>query len=102
MSGIKKLAGQTMWYGVSSIVVKSIGYLLAPLLTYSHHVNMDNFGRQTLLYSVIPVASIIFTYGFETAYFRFSSKEEHKHDLQYRIFFHPVFNNSVLNYTVVF
>jgi len=97
LSGIKKLAGQTMWYGVSSIVVKSIGYLLSPLLTYSHHVNMADFGRQTLLYSVIPVASVIFTYGFETAYFRFSSKEEHKSTIYSTAFFSILFSTILLS-----
>ncbi len=76
-----------MWYGVSSIMVKSIGYFLSPLLTYSAHVSMADFGRQALLYSTIPVASIIFTYGFETAYFRFSSKEEHKSTIYSTAFF---------------
>lgn len=78
MSGIKKLAGQTLWYGVSSIFARFIGYLLAPLLTYSKHVQTTDFGRQSLLYSAIPVLSVIFTYGFETAYFRFSAKAENK------------------------
>jgi O-antigen/teichoic acid export membrane protein len=87
LSEIKKLARQTMWYGVSAIVVKSIGYLLSPLLSYSSHVKMTDFGRQALLYSTIPIASVIFTYGFETAYFRFSSKEEHKSTIYSTAFF---------------
>jgi len=78
LSGIKKLAGQTMWYGVSSIAARFLGYLLAPLLTYSTHVKPADFGRQSLLYSAIPVLSVLFTYGFETAYFRFSAREEYK------------------------
>jgi O-antigen/teichoic acid export membrane protein len=97
LSGIKKLAGQTMWYGVSSIVVKSIGYLLSPLLTYSHHVNMADFGKQALLYSAIPVLSIIFTYGFETAYFRFSSREEHKSSIYSTAFFSILFSTIVFS-----
>ncbi len=31
-----------------------------------------------IIYSLIPILNIIFTYGFETAYFRFASKEENK------------------------
>jgi O-antigen/teichoic acid export membrane protein len=96
LSGIKKLAGQTMWYGVSSIVVRSIGFLLAPLLTYSKHVSIEDYGKQSLLYSTIPVLSIIFTYGFETAYFRFSSKEEHKSSIYSTAFL------SILFSTVIF
>ena len=67
-----------MWYGVSSIAARFIGYLLTPILTYSSHVKPSDFGRQSLLYSAIPVLSVLFTYGFETAYFRFSSKPEYK------------------------
>ncbi len=96
MSGIKKLAGQTIWYGVSSVAVRSIGFLMAPMLTYSHHVSMADYGRQALLYSSIPVLSILFTYGFETAYFRFSSKEEHKNSIYSTAFF------SILISTLVF
>jgi O-antigen/teichoic acid export membrane protein len=95
LSEIKKLARQTMWYGVSTIVVKSIGYLLSPLLSYSSHVKMTDFGRQALLYSTIPIASVIFTYGFETAYFRFSSKEEHKSTIYSTAFF------SILSSTIL-
>ncbi len=80
MSSIKKLAGQTLWYGVSSIAARFIGYLITPLLTYSSYVKVSDFGRQSLLYSAIPVLSVLFTfgYGIETAFFRFSSREEYK------------------------
>lgn len=78
MSGIKKLAGQTLWYGLSSIAARFINYLLTPLLTYAATVKTADFGRQSLIYSAIPVLSAIFTYGFETTYFRFSSRQEYK------------------------
>ncbi len=31
-----------------------------------------------LIYAALPVLNVLFTYGFETAYFRFSAKEENK------------------------
>jgi O-antigen/teichoic acid export membrane protein len=34
-----------------------------------------------IIYSLIPIFNIIFTYGFETAYFRFASKEENKESI---------------------
>lgn len=102
MSGIKKLAGQTMWYGVSSIAARFIGYLLTPLLTYSSHVKIADFGRQSLLYSAIPVLSVLFTYGFETAYFRFSGREEYKKSIFstafYSLFFSTIIFSGVLWY----
>ncbi len=95
MTGIKKLAGQTMWYGVSSIGARFIGYLLTPLLTYSAHVKTADFGRQSLLYSAIPVLSVLFTYGFETAYFRFSGRTEYKKSL-YSTAFLSIFFTTVI------
>ncbi len=100
MSGIKKLAGQTIWYGVSSIAARFIGYLLAPLLTYSGHITKADFGKQSLLYSAIPVLSIIFSYGFETAYFRFSAKKEYK-DSIYSTAFLSLFFSTILFSTIL-
>ena len=78
MSNIKKLASQTMWYGLSSIAARLINYLLTPYLTYSNNISTSDYGMMTLIYSALPILNIIFTYGFETGYFRFSSTEENK------------------------
>jgi O-antigen/teichoic acid export membrane protein len=81
LSEIKKLAGHTVWYGLSSIGARFISYLLTPLLTYSPYLSKADFGRQSLLYSAIPVLTVIFTYGLETAYFRFSGKKEYQQSI---------------------
>ena len=78
MSNIKKLAGQTMWYGLSSIAARFINYLLTPYLTYADAIKTSDYGKMALVYAAIPLLNVLFTYGFETAYFRFSSKEENK------------------------
>lgn len=80
MSGIKKLAGQTVWYGGSTIAAKLINSLLTPYLTYTLDKTAD-FGKMGIIYSAIPIFNIIFTYGFETAYFRFASKPEYKNTI---------------------
>lgn len=77
MSGIKKLAGQTIWYGGSSIAARFINYLLTPYLTYNL-AHTSDYGKMGLIYSLIPILNVIFTYGFETAYFRFASRNENK------------------------
>ncbi|MCE3282600.1 MAG: polysaccharide biosynthesis protein [Chitinophagaceae bacterium] len=77
MSGIKKLAGQTIWYGGSSIAARFINYLLTPYLTYTLDDRSD-YGKIGLIYAAIPLLNILFTYGFETAYFRFASKQENQ------------------------
>jgi O-antigen/teichoic acid export membrane protein len=74
LSGIKKLAGQTMWYGASSIAARFLNYLLTPYLT----AKLANaaYGEMSLVYAAIPFLNIIFTYGLETAYFRFAKVPE--------------------------
>ena len=79
MSGIKNLAGQTLWYGGSTILSRLLNYLLTPYLTLK--LSRAQYGEFTLVYSVIPFLTVIFTYGMETAYFRFVQKEEHKKTL---------------------
>lgn len=76
MSGIKKLAGQTLWYGLSSIAARFINYLLTPYLTFKF---LDwQYGEMSIVYAFIPFMNVIYTYGMETAFFRFANKADKK------------------------
>jgi len=77
LATIKQLAGQTLWYGISNIGAKFLNYLLTPLLTYlmTDTSGVQDYGDYSLLYSWIAVVNILFVYGFETGYFRFSNKD---------------------------
>jgi O-antigen/teichoic acid export membrane protein len=79
LSSIKKLAGETLWYGGSSIAARFLNYLLTPYLTLK--LSGPGYGEMSLVYAAIPFLNVIFTYGLETAYFRFSHKEEFKKDI---------------------
>ncbi len=71
MSGIKKLAGQTLWYGVPTIARRFLGYIMnlsLPLIFAQPATTAD----LTQVYAIIPFLNILFTYGLETAYFRYS------------------------------
>lgn len=73
MSGIKKLAGQTLWYGVPTITRRFLGYIMnltLPLIFAQPSTTAD----LTQVYAIIPFLNVLFTYGLETAYFRFSSE----------------------------
>jgi O-antigen/teichoic acid export membrane protein len=76
---VKKLAGQTLWYGLSSIVARFLNYLLTPYLTAK--LSGVAYGDMTLIYSAIPFLNVIFTYGLETAYFRYAQKREQEKDV---------------------
>ncbi len=79
MSSIKKLAGDTLWYGGSSIAARFLNYLLTPYLTLK--LSGPGYGEVSLVYAAIPFLNVIFTYGLETAYFRFYQKPEYKKDV---------------------
>lgn len=81
MSGIKKLAGQTLWYGVSSIAARFVSYLLTPYLTRTSVLHVSDYGKMSLVYAAIPLLNVLFTYGFETAYFRFAQRKEYQNSL---------------------
>lgn len=79
MSNIKKLAGQTIWYGASSIVARFLFYLLTPYFTAS--LSVKGYGDMSIMYAAMPFLNVIFTYGLETAYFRFATQERYKKDI---------------------
>ncbi len=78
MSTIKKLASQTLLYGLSSILPRVLNYLLVPLHTRVL-VNAD-FGVMTKLYAYVAFMVVLLTYGMETAYFNFSRTDEHNEE----------------------
>ncbi|HET9055898.1 MAG TPA: polysaccharide biosynthesis C-terminal domain-containing protein [Chitinophagaceae bacterium] len=74
MSSIKKLAGQTLWYGVPTITSRFLGYLMNMALPFIFSQPAKT-ADLTQVYAIIPFLNILFTYGVETAYFRFAQDE---------------------------
>lgn len=74
MSTLKKLASQTAIYGASHMLGRLINYLLLPLQTRAFPDPAD-YGVITEFYSYVSFFIVVLTYGMETAFFRFSSKE---------------------------
>ncbi len=74
MSQLKKLAGQTAIYGLSSILGRLLNYLLVPL--YTRVFDPGEYGVVTQLFALVAFFNIVFTYGLETAYFRFFQTEK--------------------------
>lgn len=80
MGSLKKLASQTVWYGVSNIAARLLTFLLTPYLTtvLSSSEGQVVFGHQTFIYAIFPFMNVLYTYGMETSYFRFSTTEDNK------------------------
>ncbi|MCW3161984.1 lipopolysaccharide biosynthesis protein [Chryseobacterium oryctis] len=69
----KKLLGQTLIYGIGAIAPRIILFILNPLLIYK--IPNEGFAVFTQLYALISFVNIILSFGFETAYFRFSAEK---------------------------
>ncbi len=74
MGSLKKLVGQTAIYGVSSILGRIINYFLVSLHTAIFF--QDELGATSYLFGYIALALIIITFGMETTFFRFATKED--------------------------
>jgi O-antigen/teichoic acid export membrane protein len=80
MSVLKKLAGQTAVYGLSSIVGRFLNYLLVPIYTrvFVGAEGVAEYGISTYFYSIAAFGAVLYTYGMETAFFRFAQKDGEK------------------------
>lgn len=97
MSGIlKKLAGQTAIYGLSSIVGRFLNYLLTPLHTGKEVFSVAQYGIITEMYSYVAFLVILLTYGMETAYFRYTNKSVNKEVNVFSTVVRSVFTTSLL------
>jgi O-antigen/teichoic acid export membrane protein len=79
VSVIKKLAGQTAIYGVSSILGRLLNYLLVPL--HTHPVlgfGKSDYGVISEFYAFVAFFIVLLTFGLETTFFRFINKAEDK------------------------
>lgn len=76
MSGIRQLANQTIWYGLSNILGRFISYLITPILLYIF--DAEKFGEISILFALAAFLNILFSYGMETSYFRFNQLETEK------------------------
>lgn len=76
MNPLKKLAGQTAIYGLSTIAGRLLNYLLVPLYTYNF--SASEYGVSTEMYAYCSFLLIVLTYGMETALLNFSASESNK------------------------
>jgi O-antigen/teichoic acid export membrane protein len=79
MSLIKKLAGDTVLYGLSSIVGRLLNWLLVIVHTRIFE-QPKLLSDNALLYTFVIPLNVLYTFGMETAFFRFASKKEHRND----------------------
>jgi O-antigen/teichoic acid export membrane protein len=71
---LKKLAGETAIYGLSTILARMLNFLIVPL--YTRVLATDNYGAYTEIMSYIAVLQVVLALGLETGCFRFASNSK--------------------------
>lgn len=74
MNPLRKLASQTVIYGLSSIIGRFLNYLLVPLYTYTFPA--QEYGIVSELYAYAGFFAVVLIFGLETGYFRFSNRQD--------------------------
>ena len=96
MGKFKQLASETAIYGLSSIIGKAINFILVPFYTSTAILKVEEYGIVTELYSYVAVLNVLYLYGMETAYFRFTSKSKHGEQEIYRNVFSSILITTAL------
>jgi O-antigen/teichoic acid export membrane protein len=69
MSKLKSLAGETLFYGLGTIVPRALNFLLVAL--HTRIFVPAEYGVITNLLGYVAILNIVYMFGMETAYFRF-------------------------------
>ena len=99
VGALKKLAGETAIYGMSSIVGRFLNWWLVPY--YSRIFLPEEYGVVTNLYSYVAFLLVILTFGMETGFFRFANKSQ-QNDKIYSTSAFSLFGSSVLFVLIAF
>ena len=73
-SQIKRLGADTAIYGISTIIGRFLTFLLVPF--YTNVLTTSQYGIVANVYSYLAFLNVIYSYGMESAYFRYASSLE--------------------------
>ncbi len=97
MSILKKLAGETALYGLPTIAGRAIYFLLVSVHTIAFTESETSI--QVELFSYVAFLQVLYTFGMETSFFRFASRDDFK--TYYNLIFSAVISVS-LGFTLLF
>lgn len=75
MANLQQLAKDSAIYGLTSILGRSINYLLTPIHTYAIPAATGQYSIVTRLYAATAILMLMLSFGMETTMFRFLNKE---------------------------
>lgn len=100
MSVVKKLASDTALYGISSIAGRFLNWLLVAVHTRVFH-QPKLLADNNQLYIYVILLNILYTYGMETAFFRYANKKENRQEY-YNLILSYIVLTSVVFSTIIY
>ena len=91
---LRSLASQTALYGLSTVVGRLLNYLLVPL--HTRLFEPQEYGVITDFYAMAALLAVIYTYGMETAFFRFVNRKDQNVKAVYATSFYAVLATSLI------
>ncbi len=73
-TNIKKMAGNTLIYGLGNILNRAITFLLLPL--YINMMTPTEFGALNLIYPFLALMNVVYMYGLDASFMRFFIPEK--------------------------
>ncbi|MBO4602002.1 MAG: oligosaccharide flippase family protein [Salinivirgaceae bacterium] len=102
MKFFKGLAGQTMIYGLGTIVPRLLNYLLLTPF-YTRIFSEEQYGSVSELYAYSSLLLVLLIHGMETTYFRYSvNKDEEQSTYNHAVFSTSVFATLFLAFALIF
>jgi O-antigen/teichoic acid export membrane protein len=76
LSSGKSLFKQTLIYGIATVLPRMLSFFLVRL--YTDYMPTNEYGKVSIIFSFMVFFNVVLSYGMETAFFRFYSKEDDK------------------------
>jgi O-antigen/teichoic acid export membrane protein len=98
---LRSLASDTVVYGISTILGRFLTFLLTPL--YTNYVTKAELGETAYLYSLIAFVNVVYSCGFDSAFFKFFKSSEKGVDVgthNRSVFAHALMGIAVVSTTV--
>jgi O-antigen/teichoic acid export membrane protein len=95
------LAGETIWYGASSIFARFLQYMLTPYLTLKFK-GTPEYGEMSLVYAAISFVNIGVLFGLDYAFFRFIQRKESQRDLYPTLLISLLSSTTLITFLIIF
>ena len=97
---LQLLASDAAIYGLTTLLTRSMSFLLTPL--YTHYLSSRaDFGIYSYLYSLLAFINVLYSFGLDTAFLRFFDKDN-KNTTKFRDIVCSIYIDAKENYLLTY